>query len=211
MRRFMDRLQKEEGLTLVELLAGLLLFSTVITMLYGVLQSGYSLKNKITTQTTLRNHADVLVNQVLQSLKDMDEVVDVTEYFRQRHIEETTVPSAIWMTELLKEGTQQQQWVHYLLYIQSDPSEPTRYHLIREKYLKKETTIRDTTLLGGSEAPDERIQLDDPAFPLATGSKISVVYYEGYDVQSVLDISINLPKKDGSTEPYQFHSRINVN
>ncbi len=206
--------KREEGLSLVELLAGLLLFSVVITMLYGVLLSAISLQQKVSAETSLRNHADLLVNNILQSLKDMDQVIDVTEYFRQKGISDTDVPSAIWMTELVNEGTESQTFVHYLLLIQRDSAHPSVYHLIRETYTNRDTTISDTHHINGAIHPDNQTQLDDSQYPLVSGSRMNVTYYEGYEVESVLDLHVWMAKlgKDGKPlDPYEFHSRINVN
>lgn len=233
---FKQLVKKQDGLTLVELLAGLLLFSTVITMLYGVLHSGYSLKNKVTQQTTIRNHADALVNSVLLSLRNVDEVVDVKPYFDEGKttIDPTKQPiSAIWTTQIVKEGTKDQTRVSYLFTIVPDDSASSsphhHYKLIRERFDADPGKYLDffDTYYGDAagETPKETRQINDPRFPIldtftegnviSNGSHFSLSYKNGYDTEDMIDMTFTLCEynTDTNTEsaPFEFRSRISIN
>ncbi|MGD8188802.1 PulJ/GspJ family protein [Brevibacillus ginsengisoli] len=212
----------EEGLTLVELLAGLFLFSTVITMLYGVLHSGYSLKNKVTQQTTILNNADVLVNSVLLSLRNVDEVIDVKPFFDAGKtifksneitdsIDSSKMPiSAIWTTQIVNGGTRDQTRVSYLYTIVPDgtaiPPAHQHYKLMRERYNADRGTylaFLDTNYGSSSgKPPDETRQISDPRFPIlgpftggsvnSNGSGFLLNYKHGYDTEHMIDITFTL-------------------
>ncbi|NGQ94326.1 hypothetical protein G3578_03940 [Brevibacillus sp. SYP-B805] len=190
-------LANEEGLTLVELLAGLLLFSMVLAMLYGVLMSGYSLKNKVTSQATMRNHADALANSIITSTRNAYGIENVTDYMtappnttvgrQTKTAEASAVISAIWLTQLVNPGQPDQHWVNTLYKIEQDgaprPGEHTHYRLVREtftqppgqNYLPFPATKYFTSKENGGKDPDpgSTIQLNDPRFPLLNDVKVS--------------------------------------
>ena len=230
-------LHQEDGLTLVELLAGLLLFSTVITMLYGVLHSGYSLKNKVTQQTTIRNNADVLVNTVLLSLRNVDEVVDVQPFFDENKTtisDEKKKPiSAIWTTQIVNAGTNSQARISYLYTIVPDgsPVAPAHQHykLMRERYVDKQGKYLDfmDTNYGSSngEIPNETLQISDSRFPIlgtfqsgtvtSNGSNFTLTYKNGYETENMIDLTFTLCEYNAETNvesaPFEFRSRISIN
>lgn len=224
MKLIFRRVRQENGLTLVELLAGLFLFSTVITMLYGVLYSGYSLKNKVTQQTTIRNHADVLVNSVLLSLRNVDEVIDVTPYFTNGKtlvaVENMPI-SALWTTQIVDRGTIKQRRVSYLFTIIPDKSEgatPQHYKLIKEQFdadVGKYLDFTETSyfsISGVKPEPESIQQLNDTRFPLLPNSKIRPDYKQDNDVQDFIDIDLTMIDRTipGSAS-FTFQSRVNIN
>jgi prepilin-type N-terminal cleavage/methylation domain-containing protein len=60
----------ERGLTLIELLTGLLLFGMVIAILYSFLFMGISMYKRISVDTQLRNQADSLYSRIMTELSD---------------------------------------------------------------------------------------------------------------------------------------------
>lgn len=60
----------ERGLTLIELLTGLLLFGMITSILYSFLFMGASMYRKISVETQLRNQADALYGRIMTELKD---------------------------------------------------------------------------------------------------------------------------------------------
>ncbi len=60
----------ERGLTLIELLTGLLLFGMITSILYSFLFMGASMYRKISVETQLRNQADALYGRIMSELKD---------------------------------------------------------------------------------------------------------------------------------------------
>jgi hypothetical protein len=224
MKKWRERLSSESGLTLVELLAGLFLFGLALSMLYGVLMSGYSLKDKVTRQATLNNFADLLVNEIMLSLKNADEVTDVKDRFPD-------LPGALWTTQYENRGTKQQKRVYYL-YLITDEGVPagmdvngnpvTHYKLIREKYelppgktfLELEHTSHFTS--GGVEAT-EILQLNDERFPLLNPSTFDVYYDQTFDIQDSIGLTLTIcryePDKTVQTDSaaFTFQSQININ
>ncbi len=189
--------RNEQGLTLVELLAGLLLFSLVATMLYGVLFSGYSLKAKVSSQATIQSQADALVNTLLTSLQNSYGVSDVTSYMtatkgmsvggltKQADIASPLPISALWTTQREYPGTPQQRWVNYLYQIvpaddsagDASPALHKHYKLVRQTFTVPSTQaylpFTETSYFkSGGQAPDadSTIQLNDPRFPLLNES-----------------------------------------
>lgn len=60
----------ERGLTLIELLTGLMLFGMITAILYSFLFMGASMYRKISVETQLRNQADALYGLIVTELKD---------------------------------------------------------------------------------------------------------------------------------------------
>jgi|GEM_PF-1382439 len=217
-------LSDERGLTLVEMLAGLVLFGLVLSMLYGVLMSGYSLKDKVTRQATLNNFADLLVNEIMLSLKNTDEVTDVSGKFPGSR-------GALWTAQYENRGTKQQKRI-YTLYLITDEGVPagvdengnpvSHYKLIRETYelprgrtfLELEETRRFRV---DGVAASEVIQLNDDRFPLLQSSAFAIYYDQEFDRQDVIGLTLTIcrydPEKSVQTDsaPFTFRSQININ
>lgn len=62
--------RNERGLTLIEMLTGLLLFGMITSILYSFLFMGASMYRKISVETQLRNQADALYGRIMSELKD---------------------------------------------------------------------------------------------------------------------------------------------
>jgi hypothetical protein len=177
MTKWRERLSNESGLTLVELLAGLFLFGLALSMLYGVLMSGYSLKDKVTRQATLNNYADLLVNEIMLSLKNADEVKQIPS---EQFLASEGVFDALWTTQYENRGTKQQKRVYHLYLISRNilPASSDEngnpiyfYNLIREKYELPDgrTFLEFTDTIHGNPAgvsAVEAVQLNDDRFPL---------------------------------------------
>lgn len=63
-------LKKREGFTLIELLAVLAISGLIITLIYGVLISGVSLFNKGSTETLMRQDADIVMTNIVNDFFD---------------------------------------------------------------------------------------------------------------------------------------------
>lgn len=63
-------LQDERGISIIEMMTGLLLFGMVASILYSFLFMGTSMYGRITTETQLRNQLDALYGQVIHELSD---------------------------------------------------------------------------------------------------------------------------------------------
>ncbi|THF76947.1 prepilin-type N-terminal cleavage/methylation domain-containing protein [Cohnella fermenti] len=72
MNKFASRLRKEEkGLTLIELIASLSILSTVMIVLYGVVQFGFNSYHKITIENSLRDEGDLLMSSIIAELYEL--------------------------------------------------------------------------------------------------------------------------------------------
>jgi len=60
----------ERGITLLELLTGLMLFGMIASILYSFLFMGAAMYRKISVETQLRNQADALFGRIVTELKD---------------------------------------------------------------------------------------------------------------------------------------------
>lgn len=68
MKRFADRLRREEGLTLIELIAALSLFSLVAGLIYGVMMFGIQSYERVTMENTLRDEGDLLMSAIITEI-----------------------------------------------------------------------------------------------------------------------------------------------
>lgn len=68
MRKFADLLRKENGLTLIELIAALSIFSLVAGLIYGVLMFGINSYQRVTMENTLRDESDLLMSAIITEL-----------------------------------------------------------------------------------------------------------------------------------------------
>lgn len=68
MKRFADRLRREEGLTLIELIAALSLFSLVAGLIYGVMMFGIQSYERVTMENTLRDESDLLMSAIITEI-----------------------------------------------------------------------------------------------------------------------------------------------
>jgi prepilin-type N-terminal cleavage/methylation domain-containing protein len=64
----LSKLLNQKGLTLVESLLSLFLFSIIGTVVYFVLLSGLKTENKISTEGLLRDEADLVMSQIIDTL-----------------------------------------------------------------------------------------------------------------------------------------------
>jgi prepilin-type N-terminal cleavage/methylation domain-containing protein len=62
--------KNEKGLTLIELLAGLLIISMISTILYAFLLMGVTMYKRVTTETQLRNQANLIFSQLVDGVRD---------------------------------------------------------------------------------------------------------------------------------------------
>jgi len=68
--RLRSAVRDERGLTLIELLTGLLLFGMIAAILHAFLLMGSSMYSKISAETQLRNQADALFGLIMSELRD---------------------------------------------------------------------------------------------------------------------------------------------
>lgn len=68
MRKFVDRLRRQEGFTLVEMLPTLLLLAMVMSMIYGVAHFGMRSYNQIKVENSLRDEGDILMSSIITEL-----------------------------------------------------------------------------------------------------------------------------------------------
>ncbi|MGA4718550.1 prepilin-type N-terminal cleavage/methylation domain-containing protein [Fictibacillus nanhaiensis] len=64
----LNNLRNQKGLTLVESLLSLVLFSIIGTVIYFVLLSGLNTEKKIYNETLIRDEADLVMSQIIDSL-----------------------------------------------------------------------------------------------------------------------------------------------
>lgn len=71
MKKFVKRLLREErGLTLVELIATVTVFSMVMMAIYGTIHFGLGTYHRITIENSLRDEGDLLMSSVITELYD---------------------------------------------------------------------------------------------------------------------------------------------
>lgn len=68
MRPFVKRLKKDEGVTLIELIAALSLLAVVLGMIYSVAVFGFKSYHKISAENSLRDEADILMSSIITNL-----------------------------------------------------------------------------------------------------------------------------------------------
>lgn len=69
MKKFVKRLrQEEQGLTLVELLVTVTIFSMVMMAIYGTIHFGLAAYHRITIENSLRDEGDLLMSTVITEL-----------------------------------------------------------------------------------------------------------------------------------------------
>lgn len=68
MRKFVDLLRKEQGFTLIELIAALSLFSLVSALVYGVMTFGVQSYQRVTMENTLRDESDLLMSAIITEI-----------------------------------------------------------------------------------------------------------------------------------------------
>ncbi|USB33677.1 prepilin-type N-terminal cleavage/methylation domain-containing protein [Paenibacillus sp. YPG26] len=68
MRLFVKRLKKDEGVTLIELIAALSLLALVLGMIYSVAVFGFKSYHKISVENSLRDEADILMSSIITNL-----------------------------------------------------------------------------------------------------------------------------------------------
>lgn len=62
--------RNEKGMTLIELLAALLIFGMVASILYSFMLMGISMYKRVTVETQMRNQGDGLYSQIISELKE---------------------------------------------------------------------------------------------------------------------------------------------
>ncbi|MNK41751.1 hypothetical protein D3C87_604230 [compost metagenome] len=68
MRPFVKRLKKDEGVTLIELIAALSLLAVVLGMIYSVAVFGFKSYHKISVENSLRDEVDILMSSIITNL-----------------------------------------------------------------------------------------------------------------------------------------------
>ncbi|ASA24468.1 PulJ/GspJ family protein [Paenibacillus donghaensis] len=68
MRKFADLLRREQGFTLIELIAALSLFSLVAGLIYGVMMFGVQSYQRVTMENTLRDESDLLMSSIITEI-----------------------------------------------------------------------------------------------------------------------------------------------
>ncbi|OCT14151.1 hypothetical protein A8709_25235 [Paenibacillus pectinilyticus] len=68
--------RNEKGMTLIELLAAILIFGMVASILYSFMLMGVSMYKRVTMETQMRNQGDGLYSQIISELKEAVYVQD---------------------------------------------------------------------------------------------------------------------------------------
>lgn len=67
----LDKLHKDErGISLVEVIAGLMIIGMIASILYGFMLMGITMYKKVTVETQLRNQANLLLGFVMDEMRD---------------------------------------------------------------------------------------------------------------------------------------------
>lgn len=68
MKRFVNLLRKEQGLTLIELITGIALFSIIAGLIYGVMMFGIRSYNQVSVENKLRDEGDLLMSAIITEM-----------------------------------------------------------------------------------------------------------------------------------------------
>ncbi|SDS78695.1 prepilin-type N-terminal cleavage/methylation domain-containing protein [Paenibacillaceae bacterium GAS479] len=68
MKRFVDRLRREEGYTLIELIAALSLLSVVMGIIYATISFGMNAYERVQVQNELREDGDLVMSTIMARL-----------------------------------------------------------------------------------------------------------------------------------------------
>ncbi|WNR42374.1 PulJ/GspJ family protein [Paenibacillus roseipurpureus] len=68
--------RNEKGMTLIEILAALLIFGMVASILYSFMLMGVSMYKRVTMETQMRNQGDGIYSQIISELKEAIYVQD---------------------------------------------------------------------------------------------------------------------------------------
>lgn len=68
MKRFVKRLKSEQGLTLIELIASLTVFSLVIGTIYSITMFGFRSYHQISIENSLRDEADIIMSSIITEM-----------------------------------------------------------------------------------------------------------------------------------------------
>ncbi|OEH91447.1 PilW family protein [Bacillus solimangrovi] len=68
MKKYADKLRSQHGLTLVELLLTITIFTMILGMVYGVLITGMEAYRKIAIEGNLRDQADYVVAMIMEEI-----------------------------------------------------------------------------------------------------------------------------------------------
>jgi prepilin-type N-terminal cleavage/methylation domain-containing protein len=92
-----NNLSNQKGLTLIETLLSLFLFSVIGTVVYFVLISGVSTENKIYNETLIRDEADLVMSQIIDALytAPVSKVKDISAGNRNLLIYEKGTPVTV--------------------------------------------------------------------------------------------------------------------
>ncbi|MFC0187362.1 type II secretion system protein J [Fictibacillus aquaticus] len=64
----LTKLQNDKGLTMIEVLVGVVLFSIIGTAVYFVLFNGVNTENKLRTETLIRDEADIVMSRLVNEI-----------------------------------------------------------------------------------------------------------------------------------------------
>ncbi|MBW4081637.1 type II secretion system protein J [Paenibacillus sp. S150] len=68
MKKFVNSLRSEKGVTLIELVVAITLFTTVAGLIYGVMMFGIRSYNQITVENRLRDDGDLLMSAIITEI-----------------------------------------------------------------------------------------------------------------------------------------------
>ncbi|WP_424766789.1 PulJ/GspJ family protein [Paenibacillus sp. sgz302251] len=68
MKKYVKKLQSEEGFTVIELIASMALVAIFGSVIYGVISFGLNTYNKIEVENSLRDEADLLMSSIINEL-----------------------------------------------------------------------------------------------------------------------------------------------
>ncbi|KUP23890.1 prepilin-type N-terminal cleavage/methylation domain-containing protein [Paenibacillus sp. DMB5] len=68
MKKFVNLLRREQGLTLIELIAAITIFAMVSGLIYAVMMFGMRSFNQVTTENKLRDEGDLLMSAVINEM-----------------------------------------------------------------------------------------------------------------------------------------------
>ncbi|MED1862420.1 prepilin-type N-terminal cleavage/methylation domain-containing protein [Fictibacillus nanhaiensis] len=97
----LTKLLNQKGLTLIESLLSLFLFAVIGTVIYFVLVGGLNTENKIYNETLIRDEADLVMSQIMDSLytAPSTKVKDISAGNRNLLIYEKTSPVTVGFIE----------------------------------------------------------------------------------------------------------------
>ncbi|MFD2672551.1 type IV pilus modification PilV family protein [Marinicrinis sediminis] len=97
--------QNEKGMSLVEVLSAMLILAMIVAILYTFLLMGITVYKKVSTETTLRNQANIIFGQILDEMKDGVYAQAVPD--KEKSSEISTKEMVIVKPHIVMSGTEQ--------------------------------------------------------------------------------------------------------